>query len=137
MILLGDIGNTEVKIFLFNNKFKILKKINLKTKLISLKYLKSKLSSLNKKNDIIEKVLFSSVVPNVYKTIQIFFKKKYKHKYSWLNYKKNTKLGFVTLARLISWGFMLYGIENVVDFLSSGHKLFYHLWFQAYYFCLF
>jgi len=80
MILLGDIGNTEVKIFLFNNKFKILKKINLKTKLISLKYLKSKLSNLNRKNNKIEKVLFSSVVPNIYKTIQVFLKKKYKIK---------------------------------------------------------
>ncbi len=46
MYLIGDIGNTEIKIFLFNEKFYIKKKVVLKTKLINSKYLSQKLSFL-------------------------------------------------------------------------------------------
>ncbi len=48
MILLGDIGNTDVKIFLLNKNFKIKKKIILKTNLVTNKYLSKKLSFLSK-----------------------------------------------------------------------------------------
>ena len=36
MIIVGDIGNTETKICFVNSKKKILKKINLKTKILIL-----------------------------------------------------------------------------------------------------
>ena len=49
MYLIGDIGNTEVKICLFNSKKKLIKKITLKTNLITINYLKKKLNFLNKK----------------------------------------------------------------------------------------
>ena len=39
MNLIGDIGNTEIKICLINTNFKIIKKIVLKTSLISNSYL--------------------------------------------------------------------------------------------------
>ena len=39
MYLLGDIGNTEIKICLVNSNYKILKKMILKTNSISYKYL--------------------------------------------------------------------------------------------------
>ena len=43
--LIGDIGNTETKICVLNQKFKILKKIRLETfKLNKKKYLKNKFS---------------------------------------------------------------------------------------------
>jgi len=42
MYLIGDIGNTEVKIFLFNKNFIRVKKIMFKTKFISNNYLKKK-----------------------------------------------------------------------------------------------
>ena len=47
MYLIGDIGNTEVKICLFNSKKKLKKKITLKTNLITTDYLKKKLNFLN------------------------------------------------------------------------------------------
>ena len=78
MFLIGDIGNTEVKIFLFNSKKKILKKFVFKTNLINKKYLSKKL--ILKKNYLnkIQKILFSSVVPPVYSIIKLYIKKKIK-----------------------------------------------------------
>ena len=63
MYILGDIGNTETKIFLVNKKNKILKKINFQTKNLNQKLLKYKFNRLFKDNLKIEKILFCSVVP--------------------------------------------------------------------------
>ena len=49
MYLIGDIGNTEIKIFLLDNKFVKIKKIFLKTSLMSKKYMHKKLNILKKK----------------------------------------------------------------------------------------
>ena len=46
MYLIGDIGNTEIKIYIFNTSNKAVKKISLKTKLLSDKYLNKKLKFL-------------------------------------------------------------------------------------------
>ncbi len=78
MILIGDIGNTEVKIFLLSDKKKIKKKFILKTKKISNHYINSKLWSLKIYSKRIEKILFSSVVPNVYTQLKSYIKKKLK-----------------------------------------------------------
>ena len=80
MYLIGDIGNTEIKICLFNKNYKIEKKLILKTNLISNKYLISKLSFLLKYSNKIKKILFSSVVPPVYSVIKKFLRKKLKQK---------------------------------------------------------
>ena len=80
MYLIGDIGNTEIKICLFNKNYKIEKKLILKTNLISNKYLISKLSFLNKYSNKIKKILFSSVVPSIYSVIRKFLRKKLKQK---------------------------------------------------------
>ena len=80
MYLVGDIGNTEIKICLFNKNYKVVKKIILKTNLISNKYLTSKLNFLKKYSKKVNKILFSSVVPSVYPTIRKFLKKKLKQK---------------------------------------------------------
>ncbi len=77
MIIVGDIGNTETKIFVINSRKKIIKKINLDTKDINLSFLKRQLSKVNLKNFKVEKCLFCSVVPNNFKKIQIFFKRNY------------------------------------------------------------
>ena len=47
MKILGDIGNTETKICLVNSKNKIIKKINFKTRNITLSILKNNFSKLN------------------------------------------------------------------------------------------
>ena len=66
MYLIGDIGNTDIKICLFNKNHKIVKKLILKTNLLSNKYLNSKLNFLKKYSKKVNKILFSSVVPSVY-----------------------------------------------------------------------
>ncbi len=79
MYIIGDIGNSEVKISIFSTQNKKFKKIVLKTSLINESNLNKCLSSiLNSKK--INKVLFSSVVPKTYKIIKKFFYKKIKLK---------------------------------------------------------
>ena len=80
MYILGDIGNTETKIFLVSKKDKILKKISFISKSVN----SSKLNFLFKKNNFqlnkIKKILFCSVVPNSFKIIKKFLSKKTKTK---------------------------------------------------------
>ena len=79
MYIIGDIGNSEVKICVFSSKNKQVKKIVLKTSSINSKNLNKSISSIYKFNKN-SKVLFSSVVPNVYKSVKFFFLKKFKIK---------------------------------------------------------
>ena len=74
MIIIGDIGNTEVKICLIDNKFKIKKKIIIKTNEINQAKLKNKLKFLLKYRNNFKSIIFSSVVPKIYKEFYIFFK---------------------------------------------------------------
>ncbi len=90
MYLIGDIGNTEIKIFLLDNKFVKIKKIFLKTSLMSKKYMHKKLNILKKKK--IKLALFSSVVPSAYKLISSFLKKKFNISCSELKNKNFTRL---------------------------------------------
>ena len=75
MYILGDIGNTDTKIFLVSKKNKIFKRINF----ISKKITNNQLKILFRKNNIqinkIEKILFCSVVPNTFKVIKNYFSK--------------------------------------------------------------
>ena len=80
MFLIGDIGNTEVKIVLFNKKNIILKKILLKTDKINENYISKKIKFNKKLMNGIEKILFSSVVPSVFFKFKYFFKRKFKKK---------------------------------------------------------
>ena len=75
MYIIGDIGNSEVKICIFSSKNKQIKKIVLKTSSINSKNLNKSISSIYNFNKN-SKVLFSSVVPNVYKSVKFFFLKK-------------------------------------------------------------
>jgi type III pantothenate kinase len=76
MHIIGDIGNTEVKICLFSKNKKIIKKISLKTNKISNFYLLKEFKFFIKKKKKIKKAVFCSVVPNAYSKIKIFLKKK-------------------------------------------------------------
>ncbi len=78
MYIVGDIGNTEIKIFLFSEKFKIKKKWILSSSLISDRYLNSKFSLNLTERLKIKKILFSSVVPKAYKIIKNYLIKKIK-----------------------------------------------------------
>ena len=80
MYILGDIGNTETKLFIVSKKKRILKRITFLSKSVN----NLKLNNLFKKNKIkldnIEKVLFCSVVPNTFNIIKSFLSKKVKSK---------------------------------------------------------
>ena len=78
MYILGDIGNSDTKIFLVNKKDKILKKINLITKNINNRNLDKKIKFLIKDINRIEKILFCSVVPKSFNLIKSYFSKKTK-----------------------------------------------------------
>ena len=71
MYLIGDIGNTDIKLCLFNSNKKKIKKIILKTEKLSFSYMRFKLKGIKFKN--IKKILFCSVVPKSYKLIKKFF----------------------------------------------------------------
>tara|TARA_Y100000590_G_scaffold426683_1_gene536051 strand:- start:1645 stop:2391 length:747 start_codon:yes stop_codon:yes gene_type:complete len=78
MYLIGDIGNSEIKICLFNSNLKILRRIVLKTNNISYKHLSIKLNFLNRYTKKIKKILFSTVVPSAFYIIKSFLNKKIK-----------------------------------------------------------
>ena len=74
--LVGDIGNTSVKISILNYKFDIKKSYNIDTVKL---YKKKEINSFFKKflnKNLNKKVLFSSVVPNAYKAIKNKLKEK-------------------------------------------------------------
>ena len=74
--LIGDIGNTLTKLSIFNSKFKIVKSYHIDTaKLNNKKFLSNYLKRIIKK-DINKKILFSSVVPEIYYKLKSYFKKK-------------------------------------------------------------
>ena len=75
MYLVGDIGNTDIKIYLFDTKSKIIKKIRLSTMSINNKYINQKLKFLKKYRNEKMKILFCSVVPRAFKLIKLNIKK--------------------------------------------------------------
>ena len=72
MLILGDIGNSETKIFLVNSKNIIIKSVSFSSKKINNKILKLKFKYLIKDYTIIEKILFCSVVPKSFSLIKKF-----------------------------------------------------------------
>ena len=75
MYLIGDIGNTDIKICLFTKDLKLIKQIRIKTSLLNNKYLEKKLKFTQKYKSNIIKVLFCSVVPKAYKIIKKIIEK--------------------------------------------------------------
>ena len=80
MYVIGDIGNTETKICVYSTQKKIIKKIILKSNSINNQYLKKNLSYIFKKKSFIKKIVFSSVVPKLFKLIKLFLLKNFKLK---------------------------------------------------------
>jgi len=95
MYILGDIGNTETKLYLVSKNNKILKKVTFISKKVNIRslnnlFIKNKLH-FNK----IEKILFCSVVPKSFKIIKKFLSKKTKvkcHEVKNLNLKSLIKI---------------------------------------------
>ena len=75
MYVIGDIGNTETKICLFNNKKKLIKKKIFNTININKSNLNRNLKFIHLNNKKITKIVFSSVVPEVFNNIKRYIKK--------------------------------------------------------------
>ena len=80
MLILGDIGNSETKIFLVNSDGKIMKKIKFSSKAITTLILNKKFKILINNFRNIKKILFCSVVPKNFRFIKKFISKKTKIK---------------------------------------------------------
>ena len=78
MIIVGDIGNTETKICIINDRLKKIKKFSLNSKKLNIK----KLNYYFKNYDFnkTKKILFCSVVPSTFKSLKKFFLSKTKVK---------------------------------------------------------
>mgnify|MGYP003320844223 FL=1 len=76
MYILGDIGNTETKIWLVSKKNHIIKKINFSSKEVTNYKLSKIFKKYNFKFKDIEKILFCSVVPSTFNLIKKFLSKK-------------------------------------------------------------
>ena len=76
MYLIGDIGNSEIKMSIVNSKKRIIKKINFSSNNISLINIKKEFKTFYKYFSKIEKILFCSVVPNSFILIKKFLKTK-------------------------------------------------------------
>ncbi len=72
MYLIGDIGNTDIKICLFNNKLKLIKKVRFKTNLLNNRYLIKNLNFIKNYQLEIKNALICSVVPWAFKKIKKF-----------------------------------------------------------------
>ena len=80
MFILGDIGNSETKVYLVNSKNKIIKNIKFSSKKINNKILNQKFNFLIKDFKSINKVLFCSVVPKSFYLIKKFLTNRIKKK---------------------------------------------------------
>tara|TARA_B100001057_G_scaffold307839_1_gene307930 strand:- start:204 stop:950 length:747 start_codon:yes stop_codon:yes gene_type:complete len=78
MYILGDIGNSETKVFLVSSKYKIIKRINFSSKNINNLILKKNFKYLIKDFKQIKKILFCSVVPKSFQLIKRYLSKKTK-----------------------------------------------------------
>ena len=81
MYILGDIGNTDTKLCLVSTKNKIIKKITFQSKNLNQKKLSKYFSLLKPDYQIINKILFCSVVPKSFNLIKKFISKKTIEKY--------------------------------------------------------
>ncbi len=78
MYLIGDIGNTEIKVCLVNLNNRIIKRINFQNNDLSLSQIDKNFSIFKKYLPDIKKILFCSVVPKSFDLIKKFFKNKTK-----------------------------------------------------------
>jgi type III pantothenate kinase len=76
MYILGDIGNTETKVFLVNSQNKIIKKLLFSTKNINQTKLNKSFTQLKIDYKKLNKILFCSVVPKSFSLIKLFLSKK-------------------------------------------------------------
>tara|TARA_Y200000002_G_C22651033_1_gene651336 strand:- start:556 stop:1302 length:747 start_codon:yes stop_codon:yes gene_type:complete len=122
--LVGDIGNTFIKMTILNNNFTIKKIYNLETKKIYREIFKKKYLKKFKNKNLYTKVLFSSVVPSAFKIIKRnLLKKKFDvleikeinlKKIIKVNVKNYNQLGSDRISNAI--GSLKYNNSIIIDF---------------------
>ena len=114
--LIGDIGNTNIKICKLNTNFKITQTYLFETQSLYLeKNLSRKMNYILKKN-MNNKILFSSVVPKVYKKISVFLKKK--------NF-KTFEIKSFNLKKIMNFNINRYsqlGSDRIANALGANNK---------------
>ena len=80
MYILGDIGNSETKVFLVDTNYKIIRNINFPSKEVNKKVLNANFKIIIKDYKKVKKILFCSVVPKSFDFIKKFLIKKTKYK---------------------------------------------------------
>ena len=101
MYILGDIGNSETKIFLVNSKNKILKSINIPTKQVNNKTLRSNFKKIILDLKKIDKILFCSVVPKYFDLIKKFLSRRTKVKcYEIKNFNLKSLIKFIGMISI-------------------------------------
>ena len=80
MLILGDIGNSETKLFLVNSKGKILRRTSFSSKIMTNSILNKRFKILINSFSDINKILFCSVVPKNFTSIKKYILKKTKIK---------------------------------------------------------
>jgi|TARA_B110000438_G_C15715245_1_gene607182 type III pantothenate kinase len=114
--LIGDVGNTLTKIALLNKNFKIIKSYNIETIKLSNKKNLSKFFKNKLLKNLNKKILFSSVVPKIFKKIKSHLKnKKYKiFEIKDLNYTKIIKLKISNMKQI--------GSDRIANAIGSYSK---------------
>ncbi len=115
--LIGDIGNTNIKICRLNKKFKIINTYFFETKNSNLQTQLNKKLKFILKRQINKNILFSSVVPNIYKKISnIFKRKKFKvHEIKKFDIKKIMKFKIKQYSQL--------GSDRIANAVGAYYKL--------------
>tara|TARA_B100000945_G_scaffold234964_1_gene191079 strand:- start:2536 stop:3294 length:759 start_codon:yes stop_codon:yes gene_type:complete len=114
--LIGDIGNTNIKICKIDRNFKIINSYLFETKNINFeRNFKNKIKKILKKN-INKNVLFSSVVPNIYKKIYKIFKRRNikVHEIKEFNLKKIMKFNINNYKQL--------GSDRIANAVGANNK---------------
>ena len=116
MYLIGDIGNSEIKVCLISSNKKILKRITFSNNKISLIKIKKNLRPLNIYFPKINKILFCSVVPKSFKLIKKFLNTKTKIK---CNEIKELKLSSLIDIKV---NYKQVGSDRLINAISVANK---------------
>src|SRR5210317_225297 len=126
MHILGDIGNTDTKLFLVSTKHKIIKKLTFPSKNLNQNKLSKYFSLLKPNYQKINKILFCSVVPKSFNLIKKFLSKKTKinNKNNFIILDFGTATTFDVLIKdTYSGGIIAPGIRLSLDTLSNKATL--------------
>ena len=115
--LIGDIGNSEIKLCILNKKFKIIKRLKVETsKIKDQSFFKKKIFPFINNKILYNKALFSSVVPTVFMNIKKKLKKNFNIQCKELKQIKYTKMIKLNVNK------KQIGSDRIANAIGSYHK---------------